>query len=82
MSIDWDNVKEVAERYREQMLSIPGVVGISTGVQRESGVTQPCIRVYLNKPVDRGNLNDQKIPRELEEVLVDIIVSGDVIAFD
>ena len=82
MKIDWENVKGIAERYRKQILSIPGVVGISTGVWRESGETQPCIRVYLNKHVERGNLKNQKIPWELEEVLVDAVITGDVIAFD
>ena len=82
MKIDWDIVKGIAERYREQILSIPGVVGISTGVRRESGETQPCIRVYLNKTVERGNLKDQRIPWEIEEIPVDAVVTGDVIAFD
>ena len=80
--MDWDKVKEVAERYREQILSLPGVVGISTGVRRESGEAEPCIKIYLSKPVKRGKLKDLRIPWELEEVPVEIIVTGEIIAFD
>jgi hypothetical protein len=80
--MDWDTVKMIAERYREQILSLPGVVGISTGIRRESGEAQPCIKVYLSKPVERGKLEDQRIPWELEGVPVDAVVTGEIIAFD
>jgi hypothetical protein len=82
VQMDWDKVKVVAERYREQILSLPGVVGISTGVRRESGEVQPCIRVYLSKPVERGELEDQRIPWELEGTPVDAVVTGEIVALD
>lgn len=80
MKIDWEKVKEVAGKYEEQIFSLPGVVGISTGVRRESG--EPCIRVYLSSPVERGNLEDEKIPYELEGIPVDAVVTGEFRALD
>lgn len=82
MNVDWDEVKRVAERYREQILSLPGVVGVSTGVLRESGEAQPCIRVYLSSPAERGEFKDQRVPLQLEGVPVDVVVTGKIVAFD
>lgn len=80
--MDWHKVKVIAERYREQILSLPEVVGISTGVQRKLGEAKPCIKVYLSKTVERGKLKDRKIPWELEGVPVEILVTGEIIALD
>lgn len=80
LKADWDKVKMVAERYREQILSLPGVVGISTSIGQGSGKARPCIRVYLAKLVERGKLEDQRIPWELEGVPVDTVVTGKIIA--
>jgi len=80
--MDWSKTKEVAESYREQILTLPGVVGISTGVRREAGEAEPCIKIYLSKPVKRGKLKDLRIPWELEEVPVEVIVTGEIVALD
>ena len=82
MEIDWEKVKEVADRYRQQILSVPGVVGMSTGIQRKQDETKPCIRVDLAKPVERGSLKDQRIPWELEGIPVDAVVTGEFIALE
>jgi len=81
MNVNWDQATEVAKRYREQLLAIPGVVGVSTGAHTESVETQPCIRVYTSIPLERGVLNDGKIPRELDGVPVEIDVTGAIVAY-
>ena len=81
MNMRWDQATEVTERYGEQLLAVPGVVGVSTGVRTESGKTQPCIRVYLSIPLDRGTLEAGKIPWELEGVPVEIDVTGEIEAY-
>lgn len=80
MKMDYERATAVAEKYKKQILALPGVVGISTGVRRESGEAYFCIKVYLSKPVERGELDDKRIPWRLEGVPVDIIVTGEIIA--
>ena len=81
MEISWDQAKGVAERYGRQILAVHGVVGVSTGVRTEEGKTQPCIRVYLSTPLERGMLEAGKIPWELEGVPVEIDVTGEFVAY-
>lgn len=81
MNMRWDQATEVAQRYGEQLLAIPKVVGISTGVRTESGSTEPCLRVYLSTPLERGALEAGKIPWEIEGVPVEIDVTGEIVAF-
>ena len=81
MITDWKKAKLIVEKYKTSILSIPGVVGLSTGVNRDREEPKVCIRVYLSKHVSRGKLEENKIPRELEGVLVDIILTGDIRAF-
>lgn len=80
MATDWDRVRAVAERYQVRILSIPGVVGMSSGVLRECGEAQPCIRIYVREEVERGDLKDERIPSELEGISVDVVVTGDIVA--
>lgn len=82
MEMDWNKVNVVVDKYGKQILSLSGVVGISTGIRQESGKAQPCIRVYLNKSVERGKLEEQKIPLKLDGVPVDILITGDITALD
>lgn len=82
MEIDWNKVNVVVNKYQKQILSLPEVVGISTGIQRKSGKAQPCIRVYLRVPVERGKLEEKRIPLELDGIPVDTIVTGDIVALN
>ena len=80
MKMDWKAAESVANKYGELILSLPGVVGISTGVLKKTGEAQPCLRVYLSKPLDRGGLEEKKIPWEIEGVPVDTVVTGHYVA--
>ena len=82
LEVEWDKVKSIAEKYQKKILSLPEVVGISTGVLRESGKAQPCLRIYLKKPLKRGEFKDNKIPLQIEGVPVDIVISGEFKMFD
>lgn len=73
-------VKEVLSRYEKSILKLPGVVGVSTGIcMKRPG--EWCIRVYANKAIKRGSLNNNMLPEVLDEVFLDMVVSGDMHAF-
>jgi hypothetical protein len=82
LPVRWDKVTAVAERYEKQILSLPQVVGMSTGAMRGPGEVQLCIRVYVREPVERGELEYERIPAQLEGIPVDVVVSGDIVALD
>ena len=77
----WDYIKAVENKYREEILSLIGVVGVSTGVLRRSGEVIPCIRIYLNREIERGALEENKIPMEIEGIPIDVVITGDFKAF-
>jgi len=80
--MDWTEVQKVIEKYQAQFFSLPEVVGISTGVIRNTGETHLCIKVFVSKKVVRGKLRDNKIPLELDGVPVNIVITGEMVAFD
>lgn len=82
MKMDWNKIDVVVDKYQKRILSLPGVVGISTGILQGPGKAQPCIRVYLSKSVERGKLEEKRIPWELDGVPVDILIIGDIVALD
>lgn len=79
--MDWSKVEEVFEEYSAHILAVPGVVGISTGMSSGVERSQPCIRVNLARHVERGPLRDQKIPWEIDGVLIEVEITGDIIAY-
>jgi hypothetical protein len=81
LKTDWEKARSAAEKHGKQILSLEGVVGISTCIKREAKKASPCIKVYLSKSVQRGKLVDNKIPWELDGVPVEVVVTGDVVAF-
>ena len=62
-------IRAVKRKHEERLMALPGVVGVAIG--RKEG--RDCICVYVTD-------NDPKIlaalPRTLEEIPVEIIVSG------
>ncbi len=63
-------VSQVLERYQNELMAIPGVVGIAEG--RCDSV--PCIKVYITKKTPE--ITD-KIPQVLEGVPVSVEVTGE-----
>lgn len=78
---NWDQIKDVENRYRERILSLIGVVGMSTGILRRSGEIVPCIRIYLYKAIERGAFKENKIPMEIEGIPIDVVITGAIKAF-
>lgn len=80
--MSWEKVQEIIKKHQQQILSIPGVVGVSTGVQKKVNERSFCIKVYCNRPLKRGEMERQELPDEIEGVPVEMVVSGDIVAFD
>lgn len=80
--MSWEKVQGIVKRHQEQLLSIPGVVGVSTGVQKKANERVFCIKVYCSRPLKRGGIERQELPNEIEGVPVEMVVSGDIVAFD
>jgi hypothetical protein len=70
-----DKVKEVLSKYEKDILKLPGVVGVSTGIRKDK-MKEWCIKVYLNKAIERGNIENQQLPVWIESVYVEAILSG------
>jgi len=79
--MDLIKVKSVLEQYEKEILKLPGVIGVSIGIiQTKSSLF--CIKVYLSKPIDRGDLNAKKLPIVLEGVQIEVKISGSIVAFE
>lgn len=78
----WEKAKEIKRNYEKKILSIPNVVGVSTGLKKlNSGGSEPFMKVYVSEAIERGPLDKGRIPNEIEGLPVEIVVSGDFIAF-
>ncbi len=62
---------EVKSRHEARLLGMPGVVGVGLGTS-DGG---PVIRVYVSKDTPRVR---KALPESLEDVPVEIIVSGPI----
>ena len=62
-------VKAVKRKHESRLMSMPGVVGV--GIGRKEG--RDCICIYVN---DDNPRILAALPRTLEEVPVEVIVSG------
>ncbi len=62
-------VEEVKERHEARLMKTPGVVGVAIG--RSGG--KAVIRVYVAKDSPRVR---KAVPRTLEDVPVEIVISG------
>ena len=50
------NIKEVLKRYTDELMAVPGVVGIAEG----ESMGRPCIKVFV---VDRNSKFAERDPR-------------------
>jgi hypothetical protein len=63
------SVEDVKRRHEMRLLQTPGVVGV--GIGRKDG--KECIRVYVSEDTPKVLA---ALPRDLEDVPVEIVVSG------
>ena len=63
------SVEEVKKRHEARLMKTPGVVGV--GIGRSGG--KPVIRVYVAKDSPKVR---RAVPESLEDVPVEIVVSG------
>lgn len=64
------NIQEVLKKHTDELMAIPGVVGIAEGESQG----KPCIRVFV---VDRKSELLKRIPNMLEGYLVKLEESGE-----
>jgi len=67
----FERVKEVQEKHTARLMAIKGVVGTAVGVDTED---KPNIKVFVKEPGVAG------IPKKLDEVAVDVVVTGKIYA--
>jgi hypothetical protein len=67
----FERVKEVQEKHTARLMAIKGVVGTAVGFDPDD---QPEVKVFVE---ERG---DARIPKKLEEVPVEVVVTGKIYA--
>jgi hypothetical protein len=65
------SIEEAIKEHSEELMSIPGVVGVGQGLCDNN----PCIKVYIIK---RTPESDKKIPDLLEGFEVSIEITGEI----
>jgi len=65
------SIEEAIKKHSEELMSIPGVVGVGQGLCDNN----PCIKVYISK---RTSELDKKIPGLLEGYEVSIEITGEI----
>jgi hypothetical protein len=74
-----EEVKRVKAEYEEELMRKPGVVGVAIGHKHIKGrkTNQICIICYVIEKKRVEELEERDIiPKEIEGVLVDVVVSG------
>lgn len=72
-------ITRVQERYAEWLMQKPNVIGVGVGLQKRKGSfrQQPCLVVLVTHKVPDTQLRpEDRIPRELDGVLVDVQEAG------
>jgi len=67
----FERVKEVQEKHTARLMAIKGVVGTAVGVDTEDN---PNIKVFVEEPGVAG------VPKKLEEVSVETVITGKIYA--
>lgn len=67
----FERVKEVQEKHTARLMAIKGVVGTAVGLDLDD---QPTVKVFVEEPGVAG------IPKKLDEVPVDVVVTGKIYA--
>jgi hypothetical protein len=70
------NVKSVKDRHEDDLMSIPGVVGVAVGTDNSAG--EPTIHIYVSK--DTPQMRD-RFPTQLEGVPVTFRQTGEIQAY-
>ena len=78
--MELDKVEYTLAKYEKDVLTLPGVVGISTGILKGK-IKEMCIKVYLNRAIPRGDLINRHLPEVLDGVPVEAIITGNIVAF-
>jgi hypothetical protein len=65
------SIEETIKEHSEELMSIPGVVGVGQGICDKN----PCIKVYITK---RTPALDKKIPHLLNGYEVSIEITGEI----
>ena len=75
------NIQRVKERYEEEFLLNPNVVGVGIGTKIIKGVStqRQCIKIYVQKKMSRGKLKkNELIPQKLNGIETDVEEIGRV----
>lgn len=75
--MDLAKVKEILSRHEKDILKLPGVIGVSTGIRKDK-LHEWCIKVYLNREIERGNIDKQHLPVSFEGVYIETILTGNM----
>jgi hypothetical protein len=67
----FERVKQVQEKHTARLMAIKGVVGTAVGLDADN---QPDVKVFVEGPEVAG------IPKKLDEVSVDVVVTGKIYA--
>jgi hypothetical protein len=67
-----EHARQVLARHREELLAVPGVVGVGIGRDASSGA--PVIRVYTAGVTDEARA---MVPNDLEGVPIQLMESGE-----
>lgn len=70
-------VTRVKERHEAKLMSIPGVVGVAVGLSERDRRT-PVIDIYVQEATAALN---RALPRSLENVEVNIVETGEIVAY-
>ena len=68
------NIQRIKERYEEELLHNPNVVGVGIGTKIVKGIStqRQCIKIYVRKKIPISKLQKNKpIPQELNGIETD-----------
>jgi hypothetical protein len=68
---DFEHVRKVQEKHTGRLMAIKGVVGTAVGLDPDD---QPTVRVFVEDAADA------RIPKKLDEVPVEVVVTGKIYA--
>ena len=69
------NIQRIKERYEEELLLNPNVVGVGIGTKIIKGVStqRQCIKIYVRKKMSRSKLKkNELIPQKLNGIETDV----------
>jgi len=71
VNIASDTIEQVVNKHTDELMSIPGVVGVGQGLCDN----KPCIKVYI---IENSLETDTKIPSSLDGYKVSTEVTGEI----